>query len=250
MSYQISRYMPVLAAALIAVGCAGAAGAANLTFASKHHDIDTKNWSIASNGASYDGQSCRWQAKNATLDGNELQLALVEDQEGEGQDAQKFIGCAQVSSVDSYSYGRYEAHLKAVSGSGVKTVFSTYAGPMSGSSTHDEISIQIPGNNTQSAILSYYTNGKLRDKDVVKLGFDASQGFHTYAIYWRPARVQWFIDGVGQYESTDDAVVPQTPGHIYLGLWSGSAADMGTFSYKQPEHAQIEWVRYTPLATK
>lgn len=42
------------------------------------------------------------------------------------------------------------------------------------------------------------------------LGFDASQGFHTYGFDWQADSITWYVDGEPVYKATDN--IPSTPG--------------------------------------
>lgn len=251
MSHPLSRCLPVLAAALVAVGCAGTAGAANIAFQSKTRDIDTKTWYVAEAGMGNDNQSCIWQSKNVKFsDEQNLQLSLAEDEEGEGSKQHTFLGCSQINSVGTYSFGRYEVRLRVAAGDGLATVFSTYAGPVTGTSVHDEIGFRIYGKDTKTIEFVYYTNGERKDSTTFKLPFDAAQGFHTYSIDWRAWRVRWYVDGVPMYETADDGVPPRTPEHILMSLWSANGGNAGVFNYTKPVDSQVEWVHYTPFTTR
>ena len=41
------------------------------------------------------------------------------------------------------------------------------------------------------------------------LGFDASQGFHTYGFDWQPDKITWYVDGKAVYTAYSDIPKPQ-----------------------------------------
>lgn len=79
---------------------------------------------------------------------------------------------------------------------------------------------------------NYYTNGVGGHEKVVDLGFDASQGFHTYAFDWQAGSIKWYVDGVLKHTATSN--IPKTPGKIMMNIWNGTGVDswLGTYDGK------------------
>ena len=77
-------------------------------------------------------------------------------------------------------------------------------------------------------------------------GLDFSQGFHTFAIEWSPARIDWYIDGMLRFSSVQD--IPREPFYIILntavgGDWPGNPDASSVF----PQYHRIDYVRaYMP----
>jgi beta-glucanase (GH16 family) len=77
-------------------------------------------------------------------------------------------------------------------------------------------------------------------------GPDFSQDFHTFAIEWSPTRIDWSVDGVLRFSSTQ--AVPQEPFYIILntavgGDWPGNPDGTTVF----PQSHEIDYVRvYKP----
>nr|BFE70671.1 beta-glucanase [Actinoplanes digitatis] len=147
-----------------------------------------------------------------------------------------------------YSYGRFEARMKAVKSSGVVTAFFTYTGPTD-DHPWDEIDVEILGKNTNQMQTNYFTDGEGDHETVVDLGFDASAAYHVYAIDWRRDAIRWFVDGqLVHQEDGSRGALPTHPQRIMMSLWPGIDADawLGAFSYPgAPLTARYDWVRYT-----
>ncbi len=78
------------------------------------------------------------------------------------------------------------------------------------------------------------------------VGPNYSQGFHTFAVEWSPARIDWFIDGVQRFSSS--VSIPAEPFYIILntavgGNFPGNPDGSTVF----PQYHEIDYVRvYVP----
>jgi len=146
-------------------------------------------------------------------------------------------------------YGLYEANYKAAKASGiVGGSFFVYTGP-SDNQPWDEIDFESLGNDTTHVQLNYYTNGTGGHETIINLGFDSSQGFHTYAFDYEPTFIKWYIDGVLVHTETGSrGPLPSHPMKMMMNLWAGSGVDgwLGPFTYTGPLYEQIDWMRFTP----
>lgn len=71
----------------------------------------------------------------------------------------------------------------------------------------------------------------------IDLGFDASLGFHRYAIEWFPDQIRWFVDDALLHErgSWDPTPIPHLPMTIHANLWPpGSVELAGAASTQMP----------------
>jgi beta-glucanase (GH16 family) len=146
--------------------------------------------------------------------------------------------------IDTVSYGRFETRMKAAKASGIVSSFFTYTG-----SPWDEIDVEILGKNTSQVQFNYFVNGTGGHERVVDLGFDASAGYHTYAIDWQPNSINWYVDGVLKHSVTGSpSTLPSHPMQIMMNLWNGIGVDgwLGSFSYTGPLYASYDYVTYTP----
>ena len=76
------------------------------------------------------------------------------------------------------------------------------------------------------------------------LGFDASEGFHTYGFDWQPDHITWYVDGKAVYTATEN--IPSTSGKIMMNVWNGIGVDewLKPFDGKTPLTARYQWVTY------
>ena len=76
------------------------------------------------------------------------------------------------------------------------------------------------------------------------LGFDASEGFHTYGFDWQPDHITWYVDGKEIYSAYDN--IPSTAGRIMMNVWPGTGVDdwLKPFNGNTPLTARYQWVTY------
>ncbi len=82
-------------------------------------------------------------------------------------------------SWQTYGWGTYSARLKASRTPGTLSALFTYTGPSDGTQ-HDEIDVEIKGDDPTKVSLNYWTNG-VEHPTVIHLGLDASLDLHDYA---------------------------------------------------------------------
>lgn len=225
------------------IGC-GSVIAADLPFFYANHKIDSRSWYVSNGWANGNYQSCEWRADALSASGENLKFT-VSNKGGKIRP----IGCGEIRTKTAYSYGTYEARIKTVAGTGLNTAFFTYVGYPS-KTIHDEIDFEFLGKEPTMVELNYWVDGKPDpSKTKIKLGFDASKGFHDYKFVWTPTKISWFVDGKLVHETKDGAVMPTHPQNLFMSLWTSSKSIsqwMGTFAYKSPVSAEFEWVKFTP----
>lgn len=154
----------------------------------------------------------------------------------------------ELSSKQTYGYGRYEVVMKAARGSGLVSAFFTYTGPYFGQ-PHDEIDIEFLGKDTRRVELNMFKNGVASASEVIRLPFDAAEDYHLYVIEWRPDRVAWYIDGELAHETEPGSDgIPTTPGKITMNLWTGNLYGWhGRPNFESGVTADYACVSYRPF---
>ena len=187
------------------------------------------------NGSCFD---CGWYKQNTSFDGGVLNLTIDKDHSGK----YNYSG-AEYRTADTYHYGYYETSMQAIKNDGVVYSFFTYTGP-SEDNPWDEIDIEILGKDTTKVQLNYYTNGVGNHEYMHDLGFDASEGFHTYGFDWQPDHITWYVDGKEVYTAYNN--IPSTAGRIMMNVWPGIGVDdwLKPFNGNTPLTARYQWVTY------
>jgi len=210
-------------------------------------DGEDSNWHKADDRTNGGMFNAGWRADHAVFNNNYLNLR-IDDQSCPIGCSGKPYASGEYRTNHFYGYGTYEARFKAARGDGVVTSFFTYTGPSDGN-PQDEIDIEILGKDPTKMQINYFTGGTGKHEVMVNLGFDASAGFHNYAIQWSKDSIVWFADGKKVHTETGSrGPLPTHPGRIMANLWPGIGVDgwLKPFSYSGPIRAQYDWIKYTP----
>jgi len=191
-----------------------------------------------SNGGMF---NCTWRANNASFtSGGQLRLGLTSS-------AYNVFDCGEFRSVYNYGYGKYEVNMMPAKNIGIVSSFFTYTGPSDGQ-PWDEIDIEFLGKNTNQVQFNYFVNGVGGHEQIVNLGFDASQGYHTYAFDWQPTYIKWYVDGVLKRTVTGNSTtLPSHSSKIMMNIWNGVGVDswLGAYNGANPLYAYYDWFKYT-----
>ena len=182
--------------------------------------------------------NCGWYKENVSFDNGNMSLTIDKDTTGKYE----YSG-AEYRTNDFYSYGYYETSMQPIKNDGVVSSFFTYTGP-SDNNPWDEIDIEILGKDTTKVQFNYYTNGVGNHEYMYDLGFDASEGYHTYGFDWQPDHITWYVDGKAVYTATEN--IPSTAGRIMVNTWNGINVDdwLNPFDGKTPLTAHYQWITY------
>lgn len=185
-----------------------------------------------------------WRADNVIFEGGNMQLII--DNDPDPKDGIPYSG-GEFRTTGFYGYGRYEVSMKAIKNDGVVSSFFTYTGP-SDNNPWDEIDVEILGKDTTKVQFNYFTNGVGNHEYMHELGFDASEGFHTYAFEWYEDKIVWLVDGVEVHSVTEN--IPVTESKIMMNAWCGTGVDGWLNAFddsNMPLTAEYQWVRFTPF---
>ena len=137
------------------------------------------------------------------------------------------------ASVRSFGHGRFETEVCAAPGSGLVTAFFLHR-----DTPLQEIDIEFPGSDPRRMLANVYFNpgddgtamgfGYRGSPCWIDLGFDASAGFHRYAIDWRGDRVTWLVDGtvVHQRVGWDPTPIPHLTMRVHGNLWAPRSGEL------------------------
>ncbi|MEU6935230.1 glycoside hydrolase family 16 protein [Streptomyces rubiginosohelvolus] len=239
---------PLAALALIFQPMTAPAYAVGGSFTDTFDSYDTGRWHKAdgwSNGGMF---NVGWRADHTWFNGGVMGQNLDVATCPSGCSGKPYAS-GEYRTNELYSYGRFEARLQAVKREGVVTGFFTYTGPSDGQAW-DEIDVEILGKNTTQMQTNYFTDGVGGHETVIDLGFDASAGYHDYAIeWWNQGTINWFVDGkLVHQENGSRGPLPTRPMRIMTNLWPGTGVDgwLGPFTYPgTPLTARYDWIKYT-----
>jgi GR25 family glycosyltransferase involved in LPS biosynthesis len=137
------------------------------------------------------------------------------------------------ASVRSFEHGRFEAEIRAASGSGLVTGFFLHR-----DAPRQEIDVELAGDDPRRMLVNVYFNpgdvgatigfGYRGSPCRIDLGFDATLDFHLYAIDWRPGRIAWSVDGriVHERVGWDPTPLPHLPMRLHANLWAPRSEEL------------------------
>ena len=199
------------------------------------------------NGKPFD---CYWDKNNAVIKDGHLELSsdVNRDRSITAENWQPNYSGGEFRTDKYYHYGYYETSMKAIKNDGVVSSFFTYTGPSdvinNVKNPWDEIDIEILGKDTTQMQINYYRNGVGGHEQMINLGFDASEAYHTYGFDWQPDKITWYVDGQKVGEMSGD--MPKTPSKIMMNAWPGRTVDdwLKPFNGRTGLVASYEWVTY------
>nr|WP_087575385.1 family 16 glycosylhydrolase [Sphingomonas sp. CDS-1] len=137
------------------------------------------------------------------------------------------------ASVQSFMHGRFEAEIRAASGSGLITGLFLHR-----DRPRQEIDIEIMGSDPRAMLVNVYFNpgdegaamafGYRGTPYRIDLGFDATEGFHRYSIDWLPGLIAWSVDGkvVHERRGWDPTPLPHLPMRLHANLWAPRSEEL------------------------
>lgn len=151
---------------------------------------------------------------------------------------------------NKFSYGTFETNMIAAKGNGLVSSFFLYT-----DNPWDEIDVEILGKDTTKVQFNYYVDGKAGNEKIIDLGFDASQGYHKYAIEYGNGYINWYVDGKWRYGVNNQGMnapkgkkMPSHPMQIMVNLWPGINVDswLNHYYHNGTKYAYYDYIKYTP----
>ena len=189
--------------------------ALNQPFVEHFRSINHERWRLSDGWSSGDWFSTEWRASQVSTVWSGARLTLAANTYS---DAQKPYMSGEMRYLGWYRYGYFASRFRASRGAGLVAAFFTFADPISADG-QNEIDMELTGNAMNQIELTYHVNGH-HHRDIVRLGFDASTGFHTYAFNWQPDSISWYIDNRVVHVSRDDVEGLNRPHQIFVSLWN------------------------------
>lgn len=184
-------------------------------FIERFQTFDQTRWLVSEGWPSEDLFSTEWRPSQVAQASQGLRLTLAATPQ---PGAHKPYMSGELRSVEEFRYGYFAARYRVVRGGGVVSAFFTFA-PPTASGGQNEIDMEVAGNDTQQIELTYHVNGR-HIREIVQLGFDASEDFHTYAFDWRADSIRWYVDNRLVHTSRDHVSELNRPQQIFASLWN------------------------------
>jgi len=220
------------------------AGETGKSFVENFSSLDKSRWYVSDGWANGNHQNCTWSKDQVKVADGTLTLSYTRRETKDRQHV-----CGEIQTNQRFSYGTYEARIKAAAGSGFNTGFFTYIGPAQ-KQPWDEIDFEFLGKDPSKVQLNTYVNGKGEHEKLVDVPGDANTGFNDYAFVWEKDRLRFYVNGKLVHTVTDPAALPTHAQKIYLSLWASDNMKswLGTFSSPaEPVSAEVTRIAFTAL---
>ncbi len=177
--------------------------------------VDAERWYISHGWDNGSWVENDWRREQVSASADGLVITLAPHAAGES----KPYTSGEIQSMDTFRYGYFETRMRVPRGAGVVTGFFTFTRP-SGQGTWQEIDMEIVGSNTRVLELAYHVGGRSR-KQLIHLGFDASQNFNTYAFDWQSDFIRFYVNNQLVWEARGERVQQlRLPQKFIINLWN------------------------------
>ena len=198
--------------------------------------LDTSRWQLMEH--SWGGNLAIFSESSVSVDNGLMTLELLPAEPNIVMDGEtkRFYG-AEVRSIQTIEYGRVTARAKFAKGSAVVSSLVTIYTPWP-ADNWNELDIELLGKDPQQIQYNAMIyDGPINYGTVTEsvsptqfpakraLGFDASEGFHTYTIQWTPASAEFYVDGVLQHVWNDRIDLMTLPQNILLTIWASDSPE-------------------------
>ncbi|CDM58906.1 MULTISPECIES: glycoside hydrolase family 16 protein [Rhizobium] len=235
-----------ITAACVSALPASAQQAPGKSFVDDFDKINRGFWYVSDGWNNGAHQNCTWSKNQVKVEDGALQLSFAD-----GKSKDRNYLCGEIQTTKRYSYGTYEARIKAGTGSGLNSAFFTYIGPAD-KQKHDEIDFEVLGKNTGEVQVNQYVQAKGDNEKLVPVGSKADEGFNDYAFIWEKDRLRYYLNGKLVQDVTDPSKIPSNPQKIFFSLWGSDTLSnwMGRFDYTKPAVLSVDRVAFTALGDK
>jgi len=154
---------------------------------------------------------------------------------------------AELRTVSTYLYGKFEVRMKSAPGSGLLSSFFTYYDGTGLPDNWNEIDIEIMGRYTDQEQFNVISPGQVNHVYSHISPFNPHQAFHVYSFEWTPDYIAWSVDGYEVYRQSGDHVDGITRAQkIMMNIWPpDNVGWAGTFDPDVlPVYAYYDWVKY------
>ncbi len=156
---------------------------------------------------------------------------------------------AEVDSMKTYLYGRFEIRMRMITGSGLVSSFFTYKnGSELGNGPWGEIDIEAFGKDTKFWQTNIITgNPKSNDVEIEHVETPLGDDYHTYTVEWTPDYIYWALDGT-EVRKAEGNTVPDLKDAMSLRFnawsceiegWAGPFDDAVL-----PAYQFVNWIKY------
>jgi len=166
------------------------------------------------------------------------------------------VASAELSTTQSYPYGRFEARIRFAPGDGIVSSFFLWKdGSERAGAFWNELDFEKVGADCHMTTNARYGNPAANHSQTNTLTVDICGSYHDYRFEWTPTYLAWSVDGQ-EFRRDSDATTATafaqnaTAGmQFHFNVWPGNASFGGNFNASiLPVHEYISWVQYSSYA--
>lgn len=162
------------------------------------------------------------------------------------------VSSAELYTLNSYRYGRFEARIRYAPGEGVVSSFFLWKDGSEVANTFwNELDFEKLNGDCRMQTNALYGTPVNSSERIHTMPPDMCEAYHDYGFEWTPTYIAWLIDGMEIRRETGavaTAFADNAPNgmQIRFNVWPGNANFGGNFDPAiLPVHQYISWVQYS-----
>ena len=165
------------------------------------------------------------------------------------------VASAELSTTQSYLYGRFEARIRFAPGDGIVSSFFLWKNGSEQPGTFwNELDFEKVAADCHMTTNARFGNPSANHSQTNALNVDICGSYHDYRFEWTPTYIAWSVDGQEFRRDTDANATAfaqnATAGmQFHFNVWPGNSTFGGNFNASiLPVHEYISWVQYSSFA--
>ncbi len=162
---------------------------------------------------------------------------------------------AEIRTIETFLYGKFEVRMKTVEASGMIYSFFTFYDEPDFMTKWNEIDVEILGRYSNEVQFNSITGNHTMHEKRQVLAFSPHADFHLYAFSWTPMYISWSVDGIEVFRQSGDYIKTMNkPQKLMMNIWPSSSVgwagkiDPAAFPL-QTEYDFVNFYSYTPSKT-
>jgi len=165
------------------------------------------------------------------------------------------VASAELSTTQSYLYGRFEARIRFAPGDGIVSSFFLWKnGSEQAGAFWNELDFEKVAADCHMTTNARYGNPSANHSQTNALTVDICGSYHDYRFEWTPTYIAWSVDEQEFRRDTGATATAfsqnATAGmQFHFNVWPGNSTFGGNFNASiLPVHEYIIWVQYSSFA--
>lgn len=202
--------------------------------------INSGKWGIADHPGDTNNELQYYAPDEAYLESGDL---VLRSRERWHQGRSYTSGLVRSRDLFAQTYGRVEVRARLPGTQGIWPAH--WMLPETGEWPPEIDITELKGQQPQTVYMTHHWGHwpNVQSNGSTYTGPDFTADYHTFAVEWSPGRIEWFVDGVPRFQSSNQGV-PAEPMYIILNTAVGGdfvGAPDGSTEF--PQHHRIDYVR-------